>query len=173
MVDFFLLLFLLVYVLIASIYDFKYKIIPNKLTVSFFLISLIINIVFYDQNILSFFKSFVFSFVLFLPLYYLKIFSGGDYKMVISISAFLGLNMLVDFLLLAVLFTGFLALVGTFINNKYKSVFNNLKIIFLTFFYPGIKTQFIETEKTNKQASALSIGIAAIIVYTNTWRIFY
>lgn len=92
--------------------------------------------------------------------------------MIIVISSFLGTSKLADFLLLAIFFTGILALIGILISGKYKSVYKNLKISFFTFFYPGLKTQFVTEQSTNKQVSAISIGIAAIIVYTNTWRIF-
>jgi len=162
----------IIFCILASYFDLRYNKIPNFLNLFFFGYSFIHYLIYKDLMFISLLKAFFLSFILFLPLYVFKIYRGGDYKMVIVISSFLGYSKTLDFILLSILFSGLLSLVYIFIFKKYKKVFLNLKVWILTCLYPNINTQFPDKTVSNTCPSALAIAIAGIIVYNNIWRIF-
>jgi len=161
-----------IFCVLASYYDLKYKKIPNFLNLSFFIYTVLIYIIFKDLCFVSLIKAFFFSFFVFLPFYIFKIYRGGDYKMVLVLASYLSYSKSLDFILLSILFSGILSLIYIFIFNKYMKVFYNIRVWILTWLYPNINTQFPDASVSVKCPSALAIAIAAIIVYTNSWRIF-
>ncbi len=104
----------LIYTIIASITDIKYNIIPNKVVFSLLVLGLLFNlifsIIFYDiffivSSIISTIVTFIITYIL----WKMRLWAGGDVKLITAISSIIPINYLYinEFLSLKLLFIPF------------------------------------------------------------------
>ena len=88
-------LFVLFILLLAAREDIKKRTISNKLILILFLGGMAQNIIFYEPFLwLQTIKSFLLALVLWVPLFYLRVFGGGDVKLLIALSLFFPIGIL-------------------------------------------------------------------------------
>ena len=92
-------------VIVAAVYDIRFRRIPNWLVVAGFCLGLALNIFFFrvDGLILALFGA-ALAFAIYLPFFALRAMGAGDVKLMIAIGAFVGArNWLILFLITAIL----------------------------------------------------------------------
>lgn len=117
-------------VVVASIYDIRFRRIPNWLVVTGFFLGLALNLFFFrvDGLIVSLLGALL-AFAVYLPFFALRAMGAGDVKLMIAIGAFVGArNWLILFLMTAIL-GGILAICLLSIRGGLIRTFKNVLFI--------------------------------------------
>jgi prepilin peptidase CpaA len=163
---------LLVLVLIAAVYDLRYRRIPNWLTVSGVLAGLGLN-AFLDQGRPGMFVSslmgLVIAFVLNFGLYALRAMGAGDVKLMAAIGALVGWERWFGIFFVTALIGGVMALILVVARGRLKKTLFNVSFI-LSEMKSGRPAYLANEELDVKNKKALGLPHGAVIAVST---IFY
>ena len=113
--------------IVAVIFDLKYKKFYNWLFVSSFIIAILAVVIFqgYQTLLPSFFSLAIISSIG-LSLYYLKIMGAGDVKLLFVMSILMNYLAILEVFVLSIFWGGLLGLVSTILKGRFKSLISNV-----------------------------------------------
>jgi prepilin peptidase CpaA len=162
--------YLLLFPLLIAIYtDVKKHKIYNWLTFPTLFIGLIVHSI--NWGFISSFLGFLIAFLVSLFLYAgIKFIAGGDVKLIASIGAWVGKDLILNTLLWIFLCGGLLSLFQVIRGGTFRVTMQKIKEFFLALFIPGMKAKNAIKETVNEYVPygiAISIGTILSIKYPN------
>jgi Flp pilus assembly protein protease CpaA len=113
--------------LIAVILDLKSKKVRNPITISMLAISLLAQVSLHGLSALPIaFASFATAFVICLPLYLMKIFGGGDFKLLLAVSPLLYWKSILVIVAASFVWGALLGLFRALLDGQGKVLFQNM-----------------------------------------------
>jgi prepilin peptidase CpaA len=121
---------LLVMLVIAAIYDVRYRRIPNWLTVSGLVLGLAINAILPETGIVFSLVGFLLAFVIYAILFSLRAMGAGDVKLMAAVGALVGFHRWLGIFFVTALVGGIMAMILIIARRRLKKTFFNVGFIF-------------------------------------------
>lgn len=117
-------------ILVAAAYDWKYRIIPNWLTLAGVIAGVALNTVATGlSGLWVAFTGAAFALLIYVPLYALRAMGGGDVKLMAAVGALMGPFLWWDIFVYTALIGGAAALVTIFVGGRFRRTFRNIGTI--------------------------------------------
>lgn len=153
---------LLIFVIVNSYTDLKYRRIYNKITIPFLILGIIVNVYMNGLDGLLFsIKGIGIGFAILLIPFILGWIGGGDVKLLASVGSWVGINMIVYSTLWGMIFAGIASLIYL-IKNKRLGIF--LKQLGLVFY--SVKS-INSIENSGKLPLGVFLGLGILINWFN------
>tara|TARA_B100001248_G_scaffold262582_2_gene259651 strand:+ start:5258 stop:5740 length:483 start_codon:yes stop_codon:yes gene_type:complete len=143
-------------ILISCFFDLKTRKIPNAFNAAVFFICACVGFYYYGYDALSSF--FIVSFCL-LPLYFLGIFGGGDYKLFAAVSFAIPIKMHFEILLFAAIWAAVYGAIKILTYTDYKNISLSLYLNFRSLF-----------SKTKSNISRIPLTIPYLLAWLGILR---
>ncbi len=151
----------------AGVTDWRFRRIPNWLTVSGFVIGVIVNAALFGWGGLkSAVLGFALGLALLLPLVLIRALGGGDWKFGGALGACLGPRQLISVLMATIFLAGLMALVVVIYKGRLKQTLLNILHVLAAFFSLRLPPREISLD--NPQATKIPLGVAmaaAVVLY--------
>ena len=151
----------------AGITDWRFRRIPNWLTVSGFAAGTMVNVAVFGWVGLKFaLLGFALGLALLLPFVLIRALGGGDWKFAGALGACLGPRQLISVLIATVFLAGLMALVVVIYTGRLKKTLLNMVHILAAFFSLRLPPREISLD--NPEATKIPLGVAmaaAVVVY--------
>lgn len=149
------------FLIVASIFDIKSRLIPNWLIATGLITSLIFQKFFSYGYGLGFWASGLGTgFLCFLPLYILKTMGAGDVKLMALVGSFVGSEAALVTVALTLLAGGALAVVVMLWNKSWKMVFQNMRLMTTNMTIAAMTRQLPKVDAPVQSAGNLPYGVA-------------
>ena len=154
---------LAVIVILAAIWDIRWRRIPNWLTVSGLFLGITLHASFAGwRGALMSVEGVGLALVVLLPLVLMRALGAGDWKLMGAVGALLGPWMFLFVLLASVFVSGLMAMVLMVRTNRVKQTMRNLIVLVQGFFAFGLRTH-PEISLDNPGLLKLPFGVAAAV----------
>ena len=151
----------------AGVTDWRYRRIPNWLTVSGLAVGVIVNAILFGWfGLRSAVLGFALGLALLLPLVLIRALGGGDWKFAGALGACLGPRQLISVLIATVFVAGLMALVVVIYKGRIKQTLLNILHVLAAFFSLRLPPRDISLD--NPQATKIPLGVAmaaAVVAY--------
>lgn len=152
---------LILFVIIAALYDIKARRIPNWLVLIGLACSLFYQVFSgYGYGFLFWLIGLAVGFFSFLPLYVLRAMGAGDVKLIAAVGSFVGGLAAFQTVILTLLAGGGLALFVMLWNRSWKLVFENIGLMTTTMTIAAMTRQLPKAEAPVQSAGSLPYGVA-------------
>jgi prepilin peptidase CpaA len=151
----------------AGITDWRFRRIPNWLTLSGFAVGMVVNAALFRwSGVKSALLGTALGLGLLLPFVLIRALGGGDWKLAGALGACLGPRQLVSVLVGAIFLAGFMALVVVIYTGRLKRTLVNIGYILAAFLSLRLPPRDVSLE--NPQATKIPLGVAiaaSVLVY--------
>lgn len=151
-------------VFVASIYDIKYRRIPNWLILAGLLSSIFYQIFSgYGYGLVFWITGLGVGLFCFMPLYIMRAMGAGDVKLMAAVGSFLGGSAAIQTVMLTLFAGGALALLVMLWNRSWKLVLKNIGLMTANMTIAAMTRQLPKAEAPLKSAGNLPYGVAIAV----------
>ena len=160
---------LLFMLILAVLYDLKFRKIPNAIV----LFGLIYSLVFQWLNIggaggLNWLLGILIGFICLFPLYYLRGMAAGDVKLMMAVGGFLGYPLIFKAVACVFISGGIMALIFILLKGRFRLLTKNMRVMFTDFYIKAtsgvsVADDYVMKNSAGRMPYALAIAVGTVI----------